>query len=132
MYLSSPLKICLDNTIAHSMFNENVVQLYGDKLLEKDEDFFLNHDYDAIVSVRSNASKTIEIINKIKRYWVQLNEENRNIIWKYFRILILLSRKITNNCEFKFPTNHFNPGIWSLLFSNFTTRIFKDSPKEFS
>lgn len=89
--------ICLDENIAHDIFYKNVVELYGEKLLSKDEDFFLNHDYEAIVSVRSDPSKTNDIINKIKSYWKQLNEENRNTIWKYFRVLILLSKKINTN-----------------------------------
>ena len=79
-----------DELLVINIFNEHVVQQYGDKLLNKDNDFFINHSYDNILD--SNMS-SIDVIQKIKGYWCDITNDTRETIWKYFRVLILLDRK---------------------------------------
>lgn len=71
--------------------------IYRDKILVKDEDFFLNTDYTDIVSSNSNSkyseSDIFNIINKIKGYWVELNDSNKTKIWDYMILLINISDK---------------------------------------
>ena len=79
-----------DELLVINIFNEHVVQQYGDKLLNKDNDFFINHSYDNILD--SNMS-SIDVIQKIKGYWCDITSDTKETIWKYFRVLILLDRK---------------------------------------
>ena len=79
-----------DELLVINIFNEHVVQQYGDKLLNKDNDFLINHSYDNILD--SNMS-SIDVIQKIKGYWCDITNDTRETIWKYFRVLILLDRK---------------------------------------
>jgi hypothetical protein len=82
--------VCINDKLALNIFTESVVSTYGSKILARDESFFLEHDYSDITeNVEYNA-----LINKIKRYWTTMNEDNRNAVWKYFKVLILLSNKI--------------------------------------
>lgn len=82
--------LCVNDKAIVTVFKESVVENYGQQLLAKDETFFLNHDYsEYTVNEEYNA-----IINKIRSYWTTMNEENHNTIWKYFKVLILLSKKI--------------------------------------
>ena len=77
--------------------------IYRDKILVKDEDFFLNADYKDIVSVSSKDTVSfsskysqldiLNIIKKIQGYWIELNECNRTKIWDYMILLINISDK---------------------------------------
>jgi len=82
--------IKFDNKLAINIFNDSVVNKYGKQLLDRDESFFLNHDYNEVgINKEYNA-----LIDKVKNYWTTMNDENKNIVWKYFKVLILLSQKI--------------------------------------
>ena len=69
--------------------------IYREKILVKEEDFFLNTDYTDIVSSNSKYSESdiFNIINKIKGYWVELNDSNKTKIWDYMILLINISDK---------------------------------------
>lgn len=69
---------------------KNYMILYRHKILDKDESFFLNNNYNEIVT--SSTSDGIEgIILKLKNYWSILSIENKDIIWQYLNSLIKLS-----------------------------------------
>ena len=67
---------------------------YKDKLIQRDEDFFLNNNYINIIN-KTNASKenAWTLIDKIKVYWKDINQQNKDIIWDYFKVLITLAYK---------------------------------------
>jgi hypothetical protein len=82
--------ISLDKKLAYNTFNTQVIEKYSTQILNRDETFFLEHQY-SIVNIKKEYSS---IIDKIKSYWSSMNEENKNIVWKYLKVLILLSNKI--------------------------------------
>ena len=67
---------------------------YKDKLIQRDEEFFLNNNYINIIN-KTNASKenAWTLIDKIKVYWKDINQQNKDIIWDYFKVLITLAYK---------------------------------------
>ena len=71
-------------------FNTHVVIPFGEQLLNKEESFFLNHDYKDIAGINT----AMDFIERLKGYWVEMPQNNRDIIWKYFRILILICNKV--------------------------------------
>lgn len=73
------------------VFTKKVIEPFGDKIMERDESFFLQHEYDDVKEKHQQAS---EIINKIKSYWEIMNASDREVVWKYFRVLVLLGKKI--------------------------------------
>ena len=83
--------MCLNDRLISRVFKKYVVAPYGEKLAAKDEAFFLEHTYD---DVAGEDESTIALIEKIKGYWKDLKDDDRATVWKYFRVLILLSNRI--------------------------------------
>lgn len=77
-------KICI-------LFKEYMVY-YRQKILDKDESFFLNNDY---VEIVNNSSEGVEgIIQKLKFYWKSMSTSNKDKIWEYLNSLIKLSDNV--------------------------------------
>lgn len=78
-------------TYLAEMFYEKVTLPFEDKIMQRDSSFFLSHDYSEVKEQYKQANAMIE---KVKDCWVNMNDENKDIVWKYFRVLVLLSKKI--------------------------------------
>lgn len=87
------LRSCLktDPHYVLDVFHSCVTVPYGEEILSKNEDFFLRHQYDSITEANSQA---LDVIDRIKAYWQELNDVNKEVVWKYFRVLVLLDKKI--------------------------------------
>jgi hypothetical protein len=70
------------------------VQPYEEKILHLDESFFLEKDFSELHSKKIDIHT---VVNKLKEAWCNLEKENKHIIWRYFKILILLNKKIHTN-----------------------------------
>jgi len=65
---------------------------YGDRIIDKDEAFFLEEaDYSKMAGDLQDAEC---VINKVKTVYRGLNESDRAVVWKYMRVLVMLSRKL--------------------------------------
>ena len=73
--------IIADNQMVHDVFRDRVCRIYGDKVLARDENFFINNNYNEMKDEFSQAEK---LIQKLKECWSGLTLDQRNIIWKYF------------------------------------------------
>ena len=80
----------IDPKKPRNLFNTYVVSRYKDSLLKKDETFFLTHNYEVH---SDNHEHWDSFIIEVKKIWKSLNNENKEIIWTYFKVLILLSDK---------------------------------------
>tara|TARA_Y100001970_G_C14055188_1_gene761167 strand:- start:197 stop:586 length:390 start_codon:yes stop_codon:yes gene_type:complete len=70
---------------------------YKDKLLNRDESFFLDENYTSIVQKTDNQENAWKLINQLKLYWKDTNNNNKDIIWKYFHQLITLATLATKS-----------------------------------
>lgn len=77
-------------TYIAEMFFDKVTLPYEDKIMQRDSTFFLTHDYTQVVQHKEADA----IIDKVKDCWMNMNDENKEIVWRYFRVLLLLSKKI--------------------------------------
>lgn len=68
---------------------------YKQKILERDESFFLEENYDTIMKTVDDRENAWLLMNKLKLYWKDTNNANKDIIWKYFKQLITLSAMAT-------------------------------------
>ncbi len=66
---------------------------YREKINSKDETFFLNTDYQDVVD--TNDEGIVLVINKLKKYWTTLSQENQEKVWDYLNTLIKLSDLVT-------------------------------------
>lgn len=76
-----------------SYFKTYAYDHYMWKILDKDEEFFLNLDYSDIKDKASAMTNENDPIGLIKEYWRELTDENKEKIWKYLRNLIKLCHK---------------------------------------
>lgn len=65
--------------------------IYKEKILSRDESFFLENDYSEIKEANGDENTVEQVINKLKKYWHELSQENKDKIWKYLETLIKLS-----------------------------------------
>ena len=77
---------------------KNYSDIYRDKINGKDESFFINNDYSELKEANDESFNTDSvgaIINKLKVYWGELSNENKDKIWKYLNTMIKLSDLVT-------------------------------------
>ena len=80
----------MDVTLPQKVFDEHVHDAYEHKILNKDEGFFMNENYQHIIDTHG---LDLDIVSKIKSIWNNLEERNKEVIWKYLQVLVLLNRK---------------------------------------
>lgn len=85
------------------LFNTGLTDEYKKNIREKNEDFFLNNDYSDVLNneklkqqseFNNDENVNNKLISKLKGYWKELSEENQNIVWQYFTVLL----KICDKC----------------------------------
>ena len=70
---------------------ENIVDLYKDKILNKDESFFLDQDY------TKHGDVDLNIVHKLKKYVKDMSPNSKDVVWKYIELIMKLSMKILEN-----------------------------------
>lgn len=73
--------------VPQEMFDTCVAIPYSEKIKAKNESFFLEE------CVYDTRFADINIINKLKGKWKNLNEENKEVVWKYMLVLIVLNER---------------------------------------
>jgi hypothetical protein len=79
------------------LFNSGLTPDYKENIRSRNEKFFLDNDYSDVLS-NPNLNNTDDdvnnkLINKLKGYWSKLDEDNKNIVWQYFTILLKICDK---------------------------------------
>lgn len=79
------------------LFNSGLTPEYKENIRSRNEEFFLDNDYSDVLS-NPNLTNTDDdvnnkLINKLKGYWSKLHEDNKNIVWQYFTILLKICDK---------------------------------------
>lgn len=75
------------------LFVRFVHNSYKTRILSRDESFFLTHAYTEEISHTGDHSMTNQLIAKIKSYWSEMSVDNKEVVWKYFEVLIRLAEK---------------------------------------
>lgn len=84
----------IDPSVPQTFFNDHVAKQYESQVLDKDEAFFLQHDYTNDVKLIHGFN--IDIIGKLKTVWKDMNDTNKESVWKYMHVLLALNRKCIN------------------------------------
>ncbi len=72
-----------------SVMQKHVVQIQA-----RDSDFFFNNVTELITSETdnsSNQSEAFRLFTNIKKYWSEMPEDNKKVIWDYLNVLTKLS-----------------------------------------
>ena len=62
-----------------------------EKIDNKDDKFFLDKDTESLAETDDNY--IIKIMDKLKIYWINLSDTNKQTVWKYLNTLIKISEK---------------------------------------
>jgi hypothetical protein len=84
----------VDPKSPQAIFNNYVITKFKEAILSKDDSFFLDNDDFGIVSARKDY--WIEFINQLKLLWKTIDNDNKDVIWKYLHVLYVLSDKCGN------------------------------------
>lgn len=72
-------------------FFKDGVYNFKEEILSKNEQFFIKKDYKEDVQQLQYDSKwSLDQVLNLKELWSQLNDENKEVIWTYFSVLIKL------------------------------------------
>lgn len=77
--------------IVRDAFHAKVVAPFEAQVLARDESFFLGRDYGDVTREFADAG---DVIAKLKASWQELGPSEKDTVWKYLRVLVLLDRKI--------------------------------------
>lgn len=72
---------------------------YKANINNKNEKFFLDHDYNEILNSEELSNEldgnvNNKIVNKLKGYWNELSTENKETVWNYFTLFLKISEKV--------------------------------------
>jgi hypothetical protein len=81
--------IASDETIISCLFYDQVTTRYAEKIKNQDESFFLEKDFQEF----SDYNSVLDVVSKLKSCWLELNDENKVVIWRYFKVLLNLSER---------------------------------------
>ena len=70
---------------------KNGIYIYKEPIVNQNEDFFIKRDYNEdIKDLQYDSQWSLDQVLNLKELWSKLNDENKNIIWTYFNVLIKL------------------------------------------
>ena len=71
------------------------IYIHKEKIINKDESFFLNNDFSH--QAEGNSEKFLQIVTKLKQYWLDMSSNTKESIWKYFKVFIILCERYYSN-----------------------------------
>lgn len=66
---------------------------YKKEILAGDEQFFLNHDFTKEFGELSGDNSALSIILNFKSYYNKITKDDKEIIKKYFKVIVILGEK---------------------------------------
>lgn len=85
--------IKLSKNFAQGLFNTCIAECYENQVLKKDESFFLEETYTEYNQYLEMYNNDLNLAQKLKSIWKDLDSDNKEVIWKYLHVLVLLNRR---------------------------------------
>lgn len=94
----STARLCnnLDEKFSLGLFSACVTVPYKDLIFNKDEQFFLKENYNEYQPYMLQYGTDLNIVEKLKSIWKELDDENKEKVWKYLQALIILNNRCNN------------------------------------
>ena len=86
--------VVVDKEYPERFFKYCMGDVYDDKIIQKDESFFLEESFTHI----KYYGHDMNLISKLKKIWTNLDNTNKDCIWKYLNILMLISKRCNSVC----------------------------------
>lgn len=68
---------------------------YKEKIMNKEESFFLKHDFKEELSSSDDQNFSVELLLKLRECWKNLEQKNKDVIWSYLELLYKVENKIS-------------------------------------
>lgn len=95
-YASTNLMATLNPVMVQTLFNR-FVGAYTDKILHRDESFFLQKDYSsdlAAAGESGGAGGSVEVVTVLKGIWATLAQGDKESIWRHLEVLVALNHAL--------------------------------------
>lgn len=87
------LPLIFDKELYIKKFNDGIsIENFDNHILNRNEDLFLKYNF-SFIDIFNDISDNI---NKIKNLWKKLNDNYKNIIWQYLKVLVVLRNRHYN------------------------------------
>lgn len=92
------LLILCNKTTPYTLFAKGLSDEYIKHIQSHNEEFFVNHTYDDVIKDSELATEEtlFDIMNKLKNYWTQLNNEQKTLVWKHLDAFVIIHQKISS------------------------------------
>lgn len=100
------LGISANPRMCHALFTEHIMK-FKDEILEQDDSFFLEYcnNKEKRIELATEQSELMDkynvkmdvvdtIMERCGMYWKQLEDTQRDTIWKYMKVLIVLAERV--------------------------------------
>ena len=74
------------------LFKVHILSKYKQYILDKNESFFLQNDYNDVIAKNDNNYAEL-LMHRLKDNWSSIDDKNKETIWKYFQVLVVLAEK---------------------------------------
>ena len=88
------LILVVNERLVLNIYRDRVLIPFGDKLMERNEEFFLENNYQ---DIQKDVEDGARIIEKVKGFWKTLDPDNKEVVWKYLQVLLMLCKKVEEN-----------------------------------
>lgn len=98
LYLAtSRTALRIDNSLVYEAFKAKIAQ-YEQQILAKDENFMINLDIEREVNAETEDAREYlsTIVSKLRTTWDTLDVKDKDVVWKYWRTMLLLYKKVAN------------------------------------
>ena len=85
--------IALHKTYPCEIFESTVIKPFEDHIRNRNEEFFLTESYTTYNEYYKNYYNDLNIVEQLKTVWKTLNPHNKNIVWQYFDVLVVLAQR---------------------------------------
>lgn len=72
---------------------------YRDQILKKDEQFFIQHDFNDLATKTNHQDYTFSLVTQIKSHWSEMSETSKSAAWNYLIVLFKLSDKLNETYQ---------------------------------
>ena len=73
------------------LFRELVTKPFKEQIMSKDDAFFISYDFQPVA--QSNSFVDLDIIAKIRSVWDHMAPQDKDHIWKYLQVLVLIDER---------------------------------------
>lgn len=90
---ASTLMMMTDKDFVRTVFNWGVTAPFEQNILDRNEVFFLQQSFNAYTPYLQQYGNDLNVIKALKTIWADLGSENKEAVWRYLQVLVILDKR---------------------------------------